>query len=303
MQTSAKGVAFLERHEGVVLRAYRCPAGIWTIGAGLTAASGVVKPKAGMVITRAEATRLVKLALERKYEPAVLVAMPGARLHEFDGGVSFHWNTGAIGRATWVKRWRVRDWPGVAAGLKLWTKGGGKVLPGLVRRREDELRLIRDGDYGVAALVRPPAPPANDRARVAAPITAGELPAIRAALSGLGYAVGLDAGSIDSGAIRHFQRDHGLTADGIIGRATASALQRVLDARTKAKPAAGAVAVGGAGTASDGIDVLTGVPGLDLIVLGAAAVWALWLAWQYRDAVAPAIEHRLPRLAAFFRRY
>ena len=62
MQTSQRGIAFLERHEGVVLRAYRCPAGHWTIGAGLTAASGVVTPKPGMVITRKEATRLLAVA-------------------------------------------------------------------------------------------------------------------------------------------------------------------------------------------------------------------------------------------------
>lgn len=44
-QTSPEGLAFLERHEGVVLRAYRDVVGVWTIGAGLTAASGVVKPQ------------------------------------------------------------------------------------------------------------------------------------------------------------------------------------------------------------------------------------------------------------------
>lgn len=47
MQTTSedKGIPFLEAHEGVALTAYRCPAGKWTIGAGLTAASGVVEPR------------------------------------------------------------------------------------------------------------------------------------------------------------------------------------------------------------------------------------------------------------------
>ena len=103
MQTSAEGVAFIERHEGVVLTAYRDPVGIWTIGSGLTAASGVVKPKAGMKISKAEAARLLSKALATNYEPAVARTMPGARQHEFDGGVSFHFNTGAIGRASWVR--------------------------------------------------------------------------------------------------------------------------------------------------------------------------------------------------------
>lgn len=42
-----------------MLTAYRCPAGKWTIGAGLTAASGVVTPRAGMTITRAKASWLL----------------------------------------------------------------------------------------------------------------------------------------------------------------------------------------------------------------------------------------------------
>ena len=105
MQTSERGIAFNERLEGVVLRAYRCPAGKWTIGAGLTAASGVVDPGPGMVITVEDASRLMALALRKKYEPAVARAMPGAKQHAFDGGVSFHWNTGAISRASWVPAW------------------------------------------------------------------------------------------------------------------------------------------------------------------------------------------------------
>ncbi|MFN4172764.1 MAG: lysozyme, partial [Pseudorhodobacter sp.] len=150
MQTSAQGVATLEHHEGVVLRAYRCPAGVWTIGAGLTSASGVVKPKAGMVISKVEATRLLQLALRQNYEPGVTAAMPAARPHEFDAGVSFHFNTGAIGRATWVKRWREKASANViTAGLMSWTKGGGKVLPGLVRRREDEARMLLQGKYPI----------------------------------------------------------------------------------------------------------------------------------------------------------
>ena len=94
MQTSAKGVATLEYHEDVVLRAYPDAVGIWTIGAGLTAASGVVKPKAGMVITAEQASALLAEALTRNYEPAVLKAMAvqyarGARQVAEDMGRQF----------------------------------------------------------------------------------------------------------------------------------------------------------------------------------------------------------------------
>lgn len=90
MQTSANGVVSLEQGEGVVLRAYRCAAGILTIGTGLTAASGVVKPKPGMVTTRAEASNLLERALRANNETAVAAAMLGAKQNDFDAGIGFH---------------------------------------------------------------------------------------------------------------------------------------------------------------------------------------------------------------------
>ncbi|MGB3408608.1 MAG: lysozyme, partial [Jannaschia sp.] len=147
MQTSAKGIAFLERHEGVVLQAYRDPVGIWTIGAGLTKASGVVTPVAGMVITAKQATRLLEKALP-KYERRTATAMPGAAQHALDGGVSFDYNTGAIHRASWVAAFRENKRQAVRDGLALWRKGGGRVLPGLVRRRSEEAELILNANYG-----------------------------------------------------------------------------------------------------------------------------------------------------------
>lgn len=150
MQTSAQGEAAIVHEEGEVLRAYRCPAGIWTIGVGLTAASGVVKPCAGMVISKAESRTLLQKALRRNYEPAVARAMPTAKQHEYDAGVGFHFNTGGIGRASWVKAWR--DKAGRAAITKrliAWNKGGGKVLPGLVKRRARECDMLFDRKYPV----------------------------------------------------------------------------------------------------------------------------------------------------------
>lgn len=301
MQTSTQGRAELARHEGVVLRAYRCPAGIWTIYTGLTAASGVIKPVAGMVITRAEGERLLALALTRNYEPAVLKAMPGAQQHEFDAGVSFHFNTGRIGTASWVRKWINRDWTGTKIALASWNKGGGKVLPGLTRRRAEEFALLKDGRYGPQ--IEAPAP-ATTLARYVAPITAQEMPAISDALRKLGYSVPALAGvGIEAQTVRKFQVDHGLTEDGIIGRATATTLQRVLDARAKTAAPAGVAAAGGAEIAAPDLDVLAGIPWLGEIALGLAALRGLYLAWTYRDAVAPALDRHLPRVAALLRSF
>ena len=304
MQTSAEGLAFLERHEGVVLKAYRCPAGIWTIGAGLTAASGVIRPKAGMTITAAEASRLLAEALRRNYEPATARAMPGASQHEFDAGVSFHFNTGAIARASWVRRWLNRDWPGTRIALLLWNKGGGKVLPGLTRRREEEFALLKDGNYGYHRAPRPASFPNDIYARIAPPVTVFQEPFIREGLASLGYPVGDSRYEVAVEAVRRFQRDHGLTADGIIGRATASTLQRVLDARAKAKAPAAVAALGAAeAVPSDGLEALAGIPFAGEVAIVLAALRAAWLAFGYRDTLAPALEPHLPRLAAFLRSF
>lgn len=304
MRVSEQGIAMLEAEEGVVLRAYRCPAGVWTIGAGLTAASGVVVPRAGMVITPAEASALLAKALAKNYEPAVDRAMwPGRPVqHEFDAGVMFHFNTGAIGRASWVRAW-IRDNADAARrGLMAWNKGGGKVLPGLVKRREREADLLLKGVY-TPGKARRAAVPAHGPARIALPLSAAEFSAARAALAGLGYAVGTDPIRITAQAVRSFQRDHDLTVDGILGRATLSTLQRRIDARRKTAVAAPALGLTGAGTATGGTDALAGVPLSGAVLLGLAVFWACWLAFQYRDVIAATVQRRLPRLARILRSF
>jgi len=304
MDISEPGIAMLEAEEGVVLRAYRCPAGVWTIGAGLTAASGVVTPRAGMVITPDEASALLAKALERNYEPAVDRAMwPGRPVqHEFDAGVMFHFNTGAIGRASWVKAWITDNADAARRGLMAWNKGGGKVLPGLVKRREREADLLLKGVY-TPVKARRAAVTAHGPARIALPLSAAEFSAARAALAGLGYAVGTDPIRITAQAVRSFQRDHDLTVDGILGRATLSTLQRRIDARRKTAVAAPALGLTGAGTATGGTDALAGVPLSGAVLLGLAVLWAGWLAFQYRDAIAATVQRRLPRLARILRSF
>jgi lysozyme len=302
MRISEAGIAMLEAEEGVVLRAYRCPAGVWTIGAGLTAASGVVKPGPGMVITPDAAKDLLAKALERNYEPAVDRAMwPGRPVqHEFDAGVMFHFNTGAIARASWVKAWIADNAAAARKGLAAWNKGGGKVLPGLVKRREREADLLLQGVY--APVKAAPATATAPRwARIALPQSAEEFRAARAALASLGYAVGSDAIRIPAQAVEAFQRDHDLTVDGILGRATLSTLQRRIDARRKTAVAAPAVVMTGAGDSSGFTDALAGVPWAGAALLGLVLIWATWLAFQYRDVIAAAVQRPLPRLARFLR--
>lgn len=296
-ETSEKGLAALTREEGEVLTAYRDVVGVLTIGAGLTAASGVIVPKPGMTISRERARELLRLALRRNYEPAVRAAMPGARQQEFDGAVSFHFNTGAIGRASWVGSWKRKDWPATRRGLLLWVKGGGKVLPGLQGRRLREYAMMEHGNYG--RLRQRGGDPASV-AQIVIPMTDAEIADARDALDKLGYSTeGIWPFSLV--AIARFQNDHGLTADGIVGRATLTTLQRRIDARRKTGRT---IASGGGGA------VATQVPGIGEtlsdaeILAGLAVVTAfalLWLAWRYRDVVAVKVQHVTPKLATWLR--
>lgn len=305
MQTSDKGIQTLALEEGDVMRAYLCPAGKWTIGMGLTAASGVVAPKAGMVITKAESARLTKLALSRNYEPAVAAAMPGAAQSEFDAGVLFHWNTGAIKRASWVPLWvKKAARPLIEAKYRQWNKGGGKVLPGLVKRRDRELAILFEAKYPVSS---EPKTKSVSVARWALPMTAVEKAKVVAALHVLGYRGAL-ADQFPAGEVRRFQKDHGLEQDGIIGRATLSTLQRRIDAVAKAKPvtvaASGGVATAAVPTGSSDItDWIAAQPWALPALLGGVALWGLYLAWQYRDVIAVKLNTRAPKVAAFLRSF
>jgi lysozyme len=300
MQTSAQGVAALEFEEGVVLRAYRDPVGVWTIGAGLTAASGVVKPRAGMQITKVEATRLLELALRTKYEPSVVVAMPGAKLHEFDAGVGFHWNTGAIRTATWVRLWREKARRMmITVNLLKWNKAGGKVLPGLTHRRARESDMLFDARYPVPL----PSPRNDIYATWALPLSGREIEAAIAGFRSLGFDPGPAPNAVLRIAVDAFQSRHGLTVDGIIGRATLSTLQRMLDARGKAAVAAPAVAAATPVGTTDIADQLVGVPYAGVAILGLTLLIAGYLAFTYRDAIAARITPKLPRLAAILRSF
>ncbi len=304
METSAEGLKFLERHEGVVLKAYRDVVGVWTIGCGLTAKSGVVKPRAGMAITREHASELLQLALTRNYEKAVHGCMQRALQHEFDAALSFHFNTGAIGRASWVRSYQKVDWPMVQKRLLLWVKGGGRVLPGLQRRRQEEYALMRHGAYTAAGDVPDrPGGPLSTLARIAAALTPEELHRVRKGFATLGFDPGTDLRGIARKAVLDFQMANDLAVDGILGRATLSTLQRALDARLKTAAGTGVAGSGAIAEVPQIDESFASLSGFGWILLGIGTLYLIFLAFHYRDALAARIQTILPRLAAFLRSF
>jgi lysozyme len=104
-----------------------------------------LKPEDNRVWTKEEINELFRTDV-RDFERGVLRLVPDVveRQGSFDALVSLAYNIGAgnLQRSTIRMRANRGDWEGAAEAFRAWTKGGGKVLPGLVRRREAEMVLF-----------------------------------------------------------------------------------------------------------------------------------------------------------------
>lgn len=153
MALTARSVAFLGWLEAVGLAAYRDSSGIWTWSLGLTAASGVQIAK--YVDAAADIATCLHAAvdvLQRQYLPSVERAFAGLVLTDaqISAALSFQWNTGAIGRADWVRKWRAGDAAAARASLvDNWSSHGT-----LKARRESERDLFFDGIWPADMRVR-----------------------------------------------------------------------------------------------------------------------------------------------------
>ena len=166
MKLSKAGEDLMHRYEGFRNKPYLCPADIWTIGYGhvlyqeqinlpvirpdnnpnvLIRRKYPLKPEDNRVWTKEEIDELFRKDVAT-FERGVLRLVPGVvgRQGSFDALVSFAFNAGLgnLQRSTIRMRANRGDWEGAAEAFRAWTKGGGKVLPGLVKRREAEIALF-----------------------------------------------------------------------------------------------------------------------------------------------------------------
>ena len=158
MRTSIKGLVAIAKSEGIVPAPYLDPVGVWTFGIGHTAMSGDPDPEKmprGMPEDVDAAIRYAVSLFQKhiqKYEQEVsrAVTVP-LQQHEFDALVSFHFNTGAIFKASATDALNRGDKEDAARRLTLYNKGrvNGQLvqLEGLVRRREEERRMFLFGNY------------------------------------------------------------------------------------------------------------------------------------------------------------
>ncbi|MEO9385901.1 lysozyme [Chromobacterium phragmitis] len=141
MHINAAGLNLIKQFEGLRLIAYQDAVGIWTIGYGHTGPD--VAP--GKAITQLQADQLLQNDLAR-FESGVsnLVKVP-LNANQFSALVSFSYNLGLgnLQSSTLLRLLNQRDYAGAAGQFPRWDKAGGRVLPGLSRRRLAEQALFQ----------------------------------------------------------------------------------------------------------------------------------------------------------------
>jgi lysozyme len=166
MKLSKAGADLMHRFEGCRSKPYLCPAHIWTIGYGhvlyqdqirlpmvrvpdkdiaMIRKEMPLKPEDNRVWSKEEIEKLFADDVA-SFERGVLRLVPGCagKQGAFDAlvSISFNFGLGNLQRSTIRMKANRGDWEGAAEAFMAWTKGGGKELPGLVKRRIAEKTLF-----------------------------------------------------------------------------------------------------------------------------------------------------------------
>ncbi|KAA0571126.1 lysozyme [Azospirillum sp. Sh1] len=239
-----------------------CPAGVWTVGYGLT----LTDPKSGAQLrgkgnraaamaeyrrrwpgglTRAEAERLLSIELENRMRRVdALVTVP-LEAYQREALGSFEYNTGGLAGSTLLKKLNAGDTEGAAAAFDQWVKAtvdGRKVtMPGLVTRRNAEETMFRGGDWRTALQVQP-MPQAVEPPKEMKPLAKSV--SVQAGTGGLtlaGVTVAAQQARDASGAVREFldtlpavSVSAGWLVAGVLAVAVAVMLYRRFDDHRKA---------------------------------------------------------------------
>lgn len=133
------GLSLVKSSEGCKLKAYLCPAGIPTIGYGET--RGVYM---GMVITQQEAETMLINSYDEFEQGVLKLVKVSLNENQLGALVSFAYNLGLgnLKKSTLLLKINKKDFAGAAECFMSWTRGGGKILPGLVKRRTAEKQLF-----------------------------------------------------------------------------------------------------------------------------------------------------------------
>lgn len=140
MNISQNAIDIIKHFEGCRLSAYKCPAGIWTIGYGHTGAD----VKKGMTITQEQAESLLKQDLIVHTNNVLKLVKVPLTQNQFDALVSFEYNVGYgnFAKSTLLKLLNQKKYEDAAKQFLRWKYAKGIVLAGLVKRRNAEMKLF-----------------------------------------------------------------------------------------------------------------------------------------------------------------
>jgi len=139
MKISKNGLDLIKHFEGCELEAYKCPAGVWTIGYG-----HIKTAVEGMTITQHQADEML-IEEMNEYEGYINNSVRvDLTQNQFDAMVSWVYNLGSgnLNTSTLLKVLNSGDYAGVPEQMLRWNKAGGRVLEGLTRRRQAEADLF-----------------------------------------------------------------------------------------------------------------------------------------------------------------
>ena len=142
---SSTGLALTRSFEGLRLKAYRDSAGVWTIGYGHTGP----EVHCGQCISEIEAEALLRSDLTSAVRTVRKAVQVDLAQHQFDALVDFCFNAG---RGSFLGSSLLRyvnqgEFDSAAVQFGLWVHAGGKILPGLVRRRWRRLHCFQGRDF------------------------------------------------------------------------------------------------------------------------------------------------------------
>jgi lysozyme len=144
MEINKAGKDLIKKFEGCKLKAYKCPANVWTIGFGNTFYEDGSKVKEGDVITQERANELFDIIISDFVRMCNALVKSDVTENNFSAIVSFAFNvgTGNLKKSTLLKKVNAdpKD-PTIKAEFMKWTRAKNVVLKGLVRRREAEAKL------------------------------------------------------------------------------------------------------------------------------------------------------------------
>lgn len=137
-------IDLIKRWEGCKLKAYKDVAGIWTVGYGLTSRAGFIEVGPETTLTQEEADWYLEQVVNdfaNKIRPMITAPITD---NQFGAFVSLAYNigTGAFKKSSALRRFNDGQIMEVPAAMRMWKKAGGKVVQGLVNRREAEIKLF-----------------------------------------------------------------------------------------------------------------------------------------------------------------